>query len=290
MPHRQGEFCSKKSFTLDYLKSTTFELATLLLAGLALLAGPINLVKIVFVASSSSTEETVVVAPEDQATNRSAGPTKKNDLVKALPKAKPTMAGKVGTDQVPASSAAASEETLPNDAPFQYQWANSRDVGLPASINSDGTKPIGFRLAIPEFWQSQLIEEENGYSLLFVGKDTITKEDPPIGMLLGVFLGAKTEFSSLDAMTATYRDTTIASQRLLYHFKDKQDGHDYEYFHIEYPDQKTGKLLQEFAFFIETEYLIYRFGFLTQTTQSERNELFVWSIFNSVKFYDDKLK
>lgn len=179
---------------------------------------------------------------------------------------------------------------LPDDAPFQYVWADSREVGLPAAMDREGTKPIGFRLAIPEFWQSQLMEERSGYSLLFVGHDKISGENPPIGMLLGVFVTARSGQTSLASLTETYRDTSIASQRLLYQFKDVQDGHGFEYFHIEYPDQQSGKLLHEFAFFVETKYLIYRFGFLTQATQSARNELFVWSIFNSVRFHDEKLK
>ncbi len=178
---------------------------------------------------------------------------------------------------------------LPEDSPFQYKWSDSRDFGLSAFSYKNETKPIGFRLAIPEFWQGQLIEETGGYSLLFVGPDKVSHETPPIGMLLGVFLTAKSQQASIEALTETYRDTTIASRRLLYQFRDKQDGFDYEYFHIEYPDQKSGKLLHEFAFFIETKYLIYRFGFLTQKTQSERNELFVWSIFNSIHFYDEPL-
>ncbi len=189
---------------------------------------------------------------------------------------------------VPFSTAYAA--ALPDDAPFKYVWSDSLEVGLPAYLARDRTKPIGFRLAIPEFWQGQLLEEEAGYSLLFGGADESSKETPAIKMMLAVFLMAKTDNASLEAMTETYRDTSIASQRLLYQFKDEQSGHSYEYFHIEYPEQTSGKLIQEFAFFIETKHLIYRFGFLSPANQSARNELFVWSIFNSLELYDDKLE
>ncbi|WP_180966880.1 hypothetical protein [Cohaesibacter celericrescens] len=38
------------------------------------------------------------------------------------------------------------------------------------------------------------------------------------------------------------------------------------------------------AFFIETKPMMYRFSFITLQSQSERNEVFIWSVFSSLVF------
>ncbi|MEP3049723.1 MAG: hypothetical protein ABJL55_17865 [Roseibium sp.] len=181
---------------------------------------------------------------------------------------------------------------LPDDAGFKFKWSDSRDIGVEGEMPNaadEHADPIGFRLAIPEFWQANVLEEEDGYSIFFGGDDTTGTEDPAVKLLLGVYMGVKQDYSDLDAMTETYRDTSIASQTLLYAFEDSLNGHAYRYFQVRYPHQQSGKMVDEFAFFIETKRLIYRFSFVTPESQSERNELFVWSIFNSLILYDNKL-
>ena len=190
-------------------------------------------------------------------------------------------------------SSPASKPALPDDAGFKYKWSDSREIGMGSHLqNAKGerTDAIGFRLAIPQFWQGKLLEEENGCSVFFTGSDTTAAEDPPVKFLLGVYMGVKEDYSELDAMTATYRDKSIASQTLLYSFKDSVKGHAYEHYQVRYPNQQSGKLVDEFAFFIETKRLMYRFSFITPSSQSERIELFVWSIFNSLRLYDEALK
>ncbi len=197
------------------------------------------------------------------------------------------------TNKASQTSSSVEVGDLPADAVFLYKWSDSRDVGVSSQITNNGNgqvDPIGYRLAIPEFWQASLLEEEDGYSVFYSGEDTTGAEVPPVKMLLGIYLAVKQDYSDLGAMTETYRDTTIASQTLLYAFEDNLSGHAYQYYQVKYPHQHSGKMVEEFAFFIETKRLIYRLSFITPERQSERNELFVWSIFNSLRLYDEALK
>lgn len=143
----------------------------------------------------------------------------------------------------------------PVDIPFR-QVASS-DLGIPLRPPGGGDTPLGFTMAVPEHWTTEILDEPDGYSVVFAGPPGTAEETT----LLGVSLIPASPGADLASLTEVYTAGDIAETRPLAQDTRRLAGLTAQHFRVSWPSPDTGVMTVEDAYFVQRGGFVYRFSF-----------------------------